>query len=367
MSTTRWQESTTGFTTIDREAGVIRGVKVLGLQSKNKRRYLKEAAEAAIPKYEGRKIYVDHINVKEGTERKTRERWGKLSNVTANTTGELYGDLHYLKTHPMTEQILEAAERFNDFGLSHDAGGRTRKENGEDVIHEIAEVYSVDVVQEPATNRNLFESQQMKTKKVMQALREHIKQPHAANLLARMTEMEDIYDESMMMDTMDGATPGDEVNMAFRTAIMSIVDGDMDMKAKMEKIQMLLDVQQQIATKQEPEGDDMSKEVMEQLQSRNSQLEAELTELKEAKQAEETRANCHKMLEDDNREATEVRVKALMKLDAEDRKALVESWDPRKTTINRPGTSPSRFTESSDKSKEDFPADTAGLKKLFSL
>ena len=373
MSNKRWQENASGFASIDRDAGVIRGVKVLGLKSKNGRRYLREAVESAVPKYEGRKIYVDHIDVKEGTTRKTRERWGKLQNVAPDSNGELFGDLHYLKSHPMTEQILEAAERFNDFGLSHDAGGKTRREKGTDVIHEIAEVYSVDVVQEPATNRNLFESTNMSKVGVLQALRENIKKPFAAQLLARMTEMEEIYDEAMTMDVAAGEEPGHEVENAFRAAIMAIVDGEHELGEKLKKIRLLLDVQQKVADDHghDHTGDEeMSKEVTEQLEARVAELEKENAELKESKRVAEDRIACVKLLEDAKRDATEVRVKALLKLDADDRMELVESWDPRKgDASSKPASSPSKFKESQNRheSDDDIPDDVDGLKKLLAV
>ena len=45
---------------VDRLAGVIRGVKILGLESRNGRTYLPEALAAAAPLYEGAKVNVNH-------------------------------------------------------------------------------------------------------------------------------------------------------------------------------------------------------------------------------------------------------------------------------------------------------------------
>jgi hypothetical protein len=45
---------------VDREAGVIRGVKVLGLESRNGRTYLPEALAQAAQLYEDAKVNVNH-------------------------------------------------------------------------------------------------------------------------------------------------------------------------------------------------------------------------------------------------------------------------------------------------------------------
>ena len=45
---------------VDAAAGVVRGVKILGLTSRNGRSYKPEALAAAIPLYEGAKVNVNH-------------------------------------------------------------------------------------------------------------------------------------------------------------------------------------------------------------------------------------------------------------------------------------------------------------------
>ena len=84
---------------------------------------------------------------------------GILANVKFD--GEaLRGDLRLYKHHPLAALVMERAEAGGQgFGLSHNASaGRTRRENGVLVIEAIASVRSVDVVANPATNRDLFEA-----------------------------------------------------------------------------------------------------------------------------------------------------------------------------------------------------------------
>lgn len=171
---------------VDTAAGVIRGVKVLGLESKNTGRtlgldhrefgdavdkpyaYTLEALRAAVPFYENIGVYVDHPEFSYDAtgkrsisrrDRKTAERFGKLVNVRVTETG-MFADLEYLKSHPLAPMVAEAAERMPEqLGLSHNAGGRPELRNGRIVITEIADVRSVDLVGErPGTTTSLFES-----------------------------------------------------------------------------------------------------------------------------------------------------------------------------------------------------------------
>ena len=156
------RESQNGFDRIDTKAGIIYGVKVLGAKSKNGRIYEDSAMRRAVPMYEGVSVNLNHIrndpNTKSYTERPIQDRWGVLKNARFED-GSIYADLHYLKSHPATPQLVEAAARFPEtFGLSHDAGGDEQMIDGERRVVELYEVRSVDVVADPATNAGLFES-----------------------------------------------------------------------------------------------------------------------------------------------------------------------------------------------------------------
>ena len=47
---------------VDRGAGIIRGVKILGLESRNGRRYPAETLLRAVELYDGAKVNVNHAN-----------------------------------------------------------------------------------------------------------------------------------------------------------------------------------------------------------------------------------------------------------------------------------------------------------------
>ncbi len=148
---------------VDRDAGIIYGVKVLGWDSDNGRRYLPEAGRAAIGLYEGAKVFLDHPAKKDNGPRSDADAFGRLHAVHWTTEG-VFGDLHFYTSHPMAERVCEDAEKIDSlgvFGLSHNAQGEGETVDGIFVIHRIVEVRSVDLVSEPATVRNLKESRRM--------------------------------------------------------------------------------------------------------------------------------------------------------------------------------------------------------------
>ncbi len=156
------RESQSGIERVDTQAGIIYGVKVLGPRSRNGRVYEDSAIRKALPLYEGVTVNINHVRPDPKTgahvERPMQDRWGVLRNVRY-VEGSIYADLHYIKSHPMTKQLVEAAQRFPEiFGLSHDAGGDEQIIDGERRVVEMYEVKSVDVVADPATNEGLFES-----------------------------------------------------------------------------------------------------------------------------------------------------------------------------------------------------------------
>jgi len=143
---------------IDRENGVIRHVKILGTKSKNGRSYSKAAVHNASGIYEGMAVNINHLRDEPESERKCEDGFGQLKNILVEND-ELYGDLIFLKTHPIADRVCEAAERMPEaFGLSHNATGTM---NGS-VVESIDHVFSVDLVRYPATVNSLFESRDPK-------------------------------------------------------------------------------------------------------------------------------------------------------------------------------------------------------------
>ena len=143
---------------VDREKNIIYGVKIIGFESDNGRRYTKEALKQAISLYENIKVNVDHPKDPSDT-RSAYDRIGKLINVKFVEGKGLFGDLWLIPSHKITPEIFDSAELMPDlFGLSHNAQGEGETDK-EDifVVKKITEVRHVDIVADPATTKALNE------------------------------------------------------------------------------------------------------------------------------------------------------------------------------------------------------------------
>jgi len=149
--------SSAGLTlTVDRQNGVIPGVKVLGTKSRNGRTYTQECVSKAAPLYENAAVFVDH---KADGARSYHERMGHICNPVVREDG-IYADFRVNPKHALAEQLFWDAENApGNVGFSHDVEGRTDRKNGTVIVEEIVKVNSVDLVARPATTNGLFESE----------------------------------------------------------------------------------------------------------------------------------------------------------------------------------------------------------------
>jgi hypothetical protein len=143
---------------VDAAAGTIRGVKLLGLESRNGRRYLPAALQSAAALYEGAKVNVNHPKGSPLAARDYQDRLGSIRNVRASSEG-LFGDLHFNPKHALAEQLAwDAVHAPENVGFSHNVEARTSRLGGQTVVEAILKVQSVDLVADPATTHSLFES-----------------------------------------------------------------------------------------------------------------------------------------------------------------------------------------------------------------
>ncbi len=144
---------------VDRQAAVIRGVKLLGLESRNGRSYLPEALAQAAPLYEDAKVNVNHPKGNPGGPRDYQDRIGVIRGVRVAAGEGLFADFHFNPKHPLAEQLIWDAEHApENVGLSHNVEARTARRGDRVVVEAITRVQSVDLVADPATTRGLFES-----------------------------------------------------------------------------------------------------------------------------------------------------------------------------------------------------------------
>jgi len=145
---------------VDREAGVIRGVKLLGLSSRNGRRYREAALVDAIALYEGAKVNINHPSGHPLSPRDYRDRLGVVRAVQFRGGEGLFGDLHFNPRHSLSEQLMWDAEHApQNVGMSHNVLARTKQEGDETVVEAITKVQSIDLVADPATTSGLYEEE----------------------------------------------------------------------------------------------------------------------------------------------------------------------------------------------------------------
>lgn len=310
-------------TAIDADEGVIRGVRVLGPESRNGRRYSDQAIKAAASMYEGVAVNVDHS--RGDGERAVADAFGWLRNVAVDG-GAVRGDLHYLKAHPQAAVLVEVAQRNpSRLGLSHHAEGTVRVDGGRTIVETIERVYSVDLVQTPATNAGLFESEGHMT------IREALER---AGMLA-VLEGEGMGEY--------GDVPVAQVNendygmSAFESMVLEAMKGSGTMAEKMAKIRKILRAQEMLAGEPAPEIEegmpkDMAK-MAESVQAISARLDG-VVALVESMNAER---KARELIESSGREVTAERVAAVAMADEGKRQALVESWP---VLRSRPQVSP---------------------------
>jgi hypothetical protein len=142
----------------DRELGILKGVKILGLESRNGRRYLVEALRGAAPLYEGAKVNVNHPKGSPGAPRDYQDRIGVIRNVTLAENKGLFADFHFNPQHALAGQLAWDAEHApENVGFSHNVQARVSRQGDQAVVEQILKVHSVDLVADPATTRGLFE------------------------------------------------------------------------------------------------------------------------------------------------------------------------------------------------------------------
>lgn len=153
----------TGGLKLDREAGIVSGVKVLGWSGKGGQRiYQRRAVEQALPLYDGVVVNLNHVKVSETDmsqpNRSVTERFGRIINPEIREDG-LYGDLKFNRKHYWADTFIGWVESDpGAIGLSHDAilQGPMLKD-GKRNIESIPKVFSVDIVADPGSTHGLHE------------------------------------------------------------------------------------------------------------------------------------------------------------------------------------------------------------------
>ena len=143
---------------LDRNQSVLRGVKLIGLESRNGRRYRQSALEQAKSLYEEAKVNVNHPKDGPLAPRDYQDRLGVIREVELRSGEGLFGDLHFNPKHPLAEQLAWDAEHNpRNVGFSHNVLARLSREGETTLVEEITRVQSVDLVADPAATLGLYE------------------------------------------------------------------------------------------------------------------------------------------------------------------------------------------------------------------
>lgn len=265
------------LTGIDREKGIISGVKILGPESANGNTYPPSTLRESVSLYEGAKVNVDHAGTP-AAPRSYRDRIGSLRNVQLRPEG-LFADFHFNPKHPLSEQLLWDAERSpENVGFSHNVDAGTRMLAGRKVVEEIRKVCSVDLVSDPATTGGLFEQKQKETavkttiKKILESV---AKKTKGYSILEDMgAAVADVPVEVAADESAD-----DQIKKAFRAAVVAVLDDEsMDVQAQKDKIASILDAQAGL-TNAETAADDAATEA---LRKDNANLREQVEQYKSA-------------------------------------------------------------------------------------
>ncbi len=145
---------------VDRGEGIIRGVKILGRDSRNGRRYPAKTLVRAVELYEGAKVNVNHAKGAASGPRDYQDRIGAIRGVRVQPEEGLFADFHFNPKHALAEQLLWDAEHApENVGFSHNVRAKTVRRGEHVEVESIDRVQSVDLVSDPATTAGLFESQ----------------------------------------------------------------------------------------------------------------------------------------------------------------------------------------------------------------
>lgn len=163
---------------VDREKGIISGVKVLGHKSRNGRIYEETALNDCARLYEGVPVHFGHLTDRYG------DRCGSIHNCKA-TNKAVYGEWHLNKGHVLYEQVMHDAE-FNprNLQLSHEVSRDNAEVHIQESVERVRRVHkvnSVAVVTDGATNESLTEAVVMKL--------DDLKKNHSDLLEAYSTEV----------------------------------------------------------------------------------------------------------------------------------------------------------------------------------
>ena len=197
------------------------------------------------------------------------------------------------------------------------------------VVESVDKVYSVDLVQTPATNAGLFESEGKRM-----TIREAAEMAGEEKVLAA-EGMGEYADKPMRENESD----------YFSAMVSEVLSSGADRSEKMKKIAAILKAQEMLNGSAEPAAPEMEEQEGSADEMKKAMAEAvapimsKFDKLMESFASIKAEHDARRMLESSGREVTAERVAALLAVDAGKRQAILESW-PVSQRGSRPAASP---------------------------
>lgn len=255
---------------VDRKNNRINGVKILGVDSKNRRRYSDKARASQARFIEGMAVAMDHDKENPSRERKFVDQLAVIRGVTVESDGN-YGYLQVFPSHPNADLLYDRAEMAPEtFGLSHVAQCTTSlpDRDGIVLVEDIEAVASLDIVTRPATTAGLFESEEPQedknvTKKTLyEVIKEHKTGAFGSLRIMEQVELDPTEIEMAEEEVAAGIDPVEAVKNALSEKVVEIfLDDSIDPKESGKQIAELNKAALDIAAKlegkkpEEEEGD----------------------------------------------------------------------------------------------------------------
>jgi len=137
------------------ETGLLSGVHLLGLESKNGYKYAIEAITDAHKLYEGVDIYLNHADPSETGDRDVTTKIGFVTTTYVKEAVGMLGDVQFNTEHPHYPALKWWVENQpNKIGFSHIA--EAKLDNSTKTMVAIRKPKSVDIVSKPATTNGIF-------------------------------------------------------------------------------------------------------------------------------------------------------------------------------------------------------------------
>ena len=234
---------------VDEEAGVIRGLKLCGLQSDNGRDYDPECLRAAVPLYEGKPCYVNHCT----SQRDVRDDIGVWRNCRFLEGLGIVGDLYYDKDSEDAKRLVYRAKKLHEnVGFSHDAKTDPKYielRGKRPTVVKIEEIKSIDYVAGPATADGLYEDTAVKqtVKSILES------QELTGNRKAWLTRL---LEDDMAAEPASAEVPnGGGMEAALQAAVNAILaDTGIDWSEKAKRIATWIKTHEKMTAKAEPEA-----------------------------------------------------------------------------------------------------------------